>query len=840
MASALDYSVIPLVRSGGQEQADIYGLYVCNPPRRTARPRGEDMLVLYLSAAGNLPIAPAHADQLLVRLAQAYYQTPGSVTSAMRTLAENLNKYLLERNLKAASSGRQAIGMLMQIVLKNDVLYLGQSGPVHAYLIKSDHAEHIYDPQISGRGLGLSRTTTVRYFHATLEGNDSLLFTANPDPSWSEAMLGSLYAQGAESLKRKLLAQPGSDLQAVLLRAKPGKGRIQRMETRQVSRSAVAPAAAAGAVTAGAVAAEAPEIIPAAGSLPTTEELKLASQPETGLAELPLEPVLIEKVAEPPIEEPATPTIAEQAPPIQETTGESPVLAATAAAAAAAAVGQAGAEAAGEAGEQVGGEEALMGQEATSEAVPEATAAETAMPAAAAQVEPTTPPKQEKKQPVKRRALFAPLTAGLATLTRPVNAGLKSAGGGVKKAAVRVLPDESIFHIPPAVMALIAIAIPILVVIAASFVYAQLGRSVEFQRLYNQAVEQARFSDAQTDPQVRRSGFEQTLTILNQAEIFGQTNETNTLRELVQQALDDMDSVRRLTYKPAIIGGLPGGVSVSRMLVVDNDLYMLDKNSGNVLRGLVTSNGYELDGNFACGPDAAKPSPLGKLVDITASPSAESGSVILGMDANGGVITCYVGRPPQVNKLTLPARMAQEPLTAITQDNGDTYVLDPQNQAVWIYWSSKFDEEPQFYFVEQVPNMKDVIDLAVQKDELYLLHNDGKMTVCTYSALDVAPTRCVDPSPYMDTRKNPNGEPFSWPDTFTQVNTSPQPDPSLLMFDPQKQAVIQFSLRNLIFQRQFQPVDPVGGGTASAYAINPLERILFLADNDKVYYGFMP
>ena len=822
MSQALDLHLLSLARTAGQDQTEPSGLHIAAPPRRTARSRKTDQLILHLSVAGNAPLAPAHQDQLLARLAQVYYQSSGSVTAALRSLAEALNKYLLERNLKNASSGRQAIGLLSLVVFKENQLYLAQSGPVHAYLIAAGEAQHIHDPQISGRGLGLSRNTSIRFFHASLESNDTLLVAAESDPTWSQVTLTGLHGQGPESQRRKLLSRAGLDVNAYLMQARPGKGLVTRLsaqparastaevvaqpvEREPVEEASHTPGDEIEAVDESATAAVAPIEFPPQTSAvehPTelprpVEMISASSQPEE------LEPEEAAEI-EPPEEEVSSSGELDQVPwmplPVERTGADQTAAMATATPAA-----------------------APMSQE-------------TSQPAKMASATAARPARSARR----KGADFAPVTSALAAAGRPIGGALGSAGRHLKTLLVRILPDESLFTIPTPVMALIAIAVPLIIVVIASGVYAQLGRSVQYQTLFAQAAEQVQLADSQTDAQVRRAGFHQALSLLEQAEVYGVTQQTQDMRQHIQLAMDDLDNVRRLNYQPAIIGGLAEDVSIARMLVVDNDLYMLDRNSGRVLRGLVTNNGYEIDLAFQCGPDASLVYQIGPLVDITYSPSNSARAAVMGMDARGGIVKCYTSGSPDVEVLTLPNRVVDGDLTSLTLEQGNTYVLDPLNRAVWIYWGSDFAQEPQFFFGDEVPNLDDVVDMAVEKEQLYLLRAGGSMVVCTYSGLVVSPTRCVDPATYVDYRIDPAGVPLQLPDPFGVLLTTPSPDPSLYLLAPQTNGVFQFSLRTLAIQRQFMPAQALGSGEGTALAVNPVERILIVAVRHRVYYAFMP
>jgi hypothetical protein len=177
--------------------------------------------------------------------------------------------------------------------------------------------------------------------------------------------------------------------------------------------------------------------------------------------------------------------------------------------------------------------------------------------------------------------------------------------------------------------------------------------------------------------------------------------------------------------------------------------------------------------------------------------------------------------------------------TAFTLDFGDLYVLDTQSNAVWIYRDLNVTESPRFFFSAQVPSLEDVIDLAVNNNDLYLLHTDGRMTTCTYSALAEAPTRCEDPAAYTDPRPGRESRPLNEDAPFSQVLFVPPPDPSIYLLQPQSPAVYHLSVR-LTFQRQFQPRTPLGDRPATAFAVSRENRLLFLALGNQVYYANLP
>ena len=117
----------------GKKSSTLPGLHIAAPPRRVARGRQPDRLVLHLELLGNAPLDRGQQSQLMQRLADQFYKTPGAVTSTLRAAVDDLNQYLLERNLRAASSGQQSLGLLTLLVLPRKPRLSGSVRP-DAYL----------------------------------------------------------------------------------------------------------------------------------------------------------------------------------------------------------------------------------------------------------------------------------------------------------------------------------------------------------------------------------------------------------------------------------------------------------------------------------------------------------------------------------------------------------------------------------------------------------------------------------------------------------------------------------------------------------------------------------
>src|SRR4030065_1913290 len=226
MNSSLDLNLLPIARQGGIERAELPDMFAVTPPRRTAHGREADSLIIYLSMMGNSPLAPEAHAQLLQQLAQKFYKTSGSLTSALRTVAEALNLHWLDRNLRSTSVGRQGIGQLILVALRADTLYIAQCGSVHAFLVTPKETQHLHDPQSSGRGLGLSRTTPMRFLQTKMDPDDFLVLTTQASPGWVSNPLQHA-PPGIEAIPRQLLENGSQDFNAVILQAQAGTGKLK-------------------------------------------------------------------------------------------------------------------------------------------------------------------------------------------------------------------------------------------------------------------------------------------------------------------------------------------------------------------------------------------------------------------------------------------------------------------------------------------------------------------------------------------------------------------------------------------------------------------------------------
>lgn len=743
----MDLKLISLARHDGRDDHNLPGVHVAVPPRRPARGRKPDRLILFLDFEEHRPLPADQQDQLLNGLSQTYYKTGGSVTAALRAVGDDLNRQLLEHNLNSTSSEGQVVGLLNMITVRNDRLYLAQCGPTHGFLITDSGVEHFHDTHPAGRGLGLGRTTPIYYSQAQISSGDILLLTPQPPVEWSPANLGRLHDKEVEVLSQSLLNTAGTDLHAVVVRAEVGPGKIYVLRPKATRPTVVAAAAA-----------------------------------KTSEADKPAPPVELPE---------ALPT-----PPPDVTVPEEP-------------------------------------QQASEVSIPPV------QPSTEAETSTGTAP------PTRDGSVVSPVRTGLAAGIQAVSGAFDKFTQGLSAFITRLLPGEELFTLPPSVMIFAAVAVPLVVVTIATVVYFQQGRASQHELYLAQALQAAGFARSQTDPQSQLAAWQGVIGYLDEADTYQFTSDSQQLRFEAQSVIDDMNSITRLVFQPALTGNLPETAQISHIVVTEGDLYLLDASDGHVRRAFSAGAGYELDETFQCGPGYPGSQNIGPIIDILPYSIGESGgATLLGMDGNGNLLYCYPSESPLFNTLAAPPTGWVQP-RAFTTNLGNLYVLDPQANAVWIYWNSDFSQQPQLFFDEQVPPMETVIDLAVDKSDLYLLHEDGHITVCTFSELGVAPTRCTDPAPYTDSRPGREGQLFSPHPAFTQVKSTLPPDPSLFLLDPGSQALYHFSLR-LTYIRQYRPqydldsIISTAGAPASSFGLSPDNRVVFMALGNQVIYAGMP
>ncbi len=766
----LDLTLVPLYRLDGQDQPSLPGLMATVPPHRAARGRDQDRLVVYLLLTGNAVFSTGEYMQLASLATVSFYNTPGTLTSALRTAAESVNKPLLDRNMATTGRGQYAVGLLvLAAVRENQVTFL-LSGPMHVYILGAAGPKHLYET-LSGKGLGLSHTPPYYFSQATLQPDDRLLFCGKAPLAW-ESALGDASPASLEATRRRLINLTAEDLNAVLIQAIEGSGALT------VLRPGSAPPAAV----------ERPQA-PVTSSTTPAQPSKPAFEPQPQ---------------------------AQAAPSIQPSAYAIPP----------------------QTQEQVRSADPSSLQPEFLASLPRVRPAELA-----SLTEESPEPAPEKpgtETPSRRTRQTARFLAGGIRAWRQAAERINS---GLRRFLPRLLPqsEETPVALSSSAMATIAILVPLVVVTMATVVYFRYGRSVQYEEYLIQAQNTRNTAASLTDPAAQREALQSELFYLDKAEAYGQSRDADAMRQEAQTKLDQLLGIIRLQFQPVLSGGV--GVQISRLAADENnDLFMLDAQRGGVLYAALTSSGYQQDPAFNCAPGSYGNYTVGPLVDILSLPPVNSmNASVLGIDADGNLLYCAPGQIAQAIPLPPPDTNWGR-VKAFALDNGNLYVLDSQAHAVWVYAGkdSAFVDRPYFFFGGQIPDLQNAIDLAVNGDDLYILHSDSHISACSYSRIQTVPTRCDDPAPLVDPFPAYRDVDLFAQSHFTQMLLSPAPSSDLLLLDADSQGVFRLTPRSLELQSQMRPLtgndNPLPPGRVGAMTISP-NQVLFLAVQDRVYFA---
>lgn len=455
-------------------------------------------------------------------------------------------------------------------------------------------------------------------------------------------------------------------------------------------------------------------------------------------------------------------------------------------------------------------------------------------------VAPTRPSVEpEARRPARKPAAARARKMGGETLKMLARAGatsLQQMLSALQTLFRRMLPDESMLSLPGSTMAFGAVAIPLIVVTVAAVVYFQKGRV----RYYEDYLAQAQWAVGEAQQfehaSEQRIAWQAALDYLEQAESYRITDDSQTLRNYANVALDSLDMIDRLRFNPIIEGGLPAGVDIRRIVATrENELYLLDSVSGSVFRAVATGNSYQLDPNFTCGP---VPGPLiiGPLMDIEALPTGyPNGAALIAMDGNGNLVQCIPGSENQLSYSMLPPSSNWGTPIAFATDAGDLYILDSLTSSVWVYdGAMEYRDLPHFFFGDQVPpSMQDVIDLTVSDGHLYLLYSDGHLVTSAYAEDSI-----TNPQIFTDTREGyEDAAVFSGAD-FDEIQFAPPPDPSIYLLDGDAHAIYHFTVQ-MVYKRQYRPLGILFDEPASAFTIGPKHQA-FMAVGNQVYSALLP
>src|SRR5688572_6954042 len=741
----LDLNLSPLYRINGQEESNMPGLLGLMPQKNVARGREQDRLIVYLLLAGNSTFTTTEYKKLAEDAGNIFYQTPRAVTSALRACAEHVNKILLERNMNSSARGQYALGYLLLASVRESQCIFSISGPMQAFILNQNEARHIFEPTVSGKGLGSSQNIHIHYAQTDLSPNDILLFCGKVPNAWN-ATLKDSRPSSFDSMRRRLTTLTSEDLNSVLIQAADGVGAINFWTTAPKeeklsdenppldSSPSLPPVTEAESTPAHVLQPSAYAIPPdATGSNTPLGSLPRQTTPRDFPSSIPrAKPQSISEISE--INEESQPEVIE----VEENVIEVDIP------------------------------------------VP--------------QIETPREPSLQTRQTAKA------IVSGMQSFRRLS----ETIGEKFRNFLPRLLPNTETTESTPVAastfMFFMAILIPLVVVTIAGVVYLRYGRSEQYDTYLNQAQQMRDQALALTNPIEQRKSWENVLLNVERAEEHRETAETINLHKEAEAKLDGLLGITRMEFNAAF--SAKPNIDVSRMAASEDDLYLLNAANGEALRAIPSGGGgFELDSAFSCKPGVYGNYTVGPLVDILALPLVNLiDATLLGIDASGNLLYCKSGEVAQAIPLPTPDTNWGR-VTGFILDGGNLFVLDAPSRAVWVYAGKDgtFADRPYFFFGQQTPT-QDVIDFIVSGDEMVMLHADGHVSTCSYSRIDSSTSQCQDPLVLVNPYPAYQDIDLFGTAHFTQILFAAPPDPSILLLDADGQSVLRFAPRSAELQ----------------------------------------
>jgi hypothetical protein len=468
-------------------------------------------------------------------------------------------------------------------------------------------------------------------------------------------------------------------------------------------------------------------------------------------------------------------------------------------------------------------------------------------PAAAAAKPAATPAQRPPGRAVRSEAGKAPGLRSIPTptsrLVRRIGAVLARPFTAIASWITSLLPGWTEAPSPgafaPGLLAATAVAVPLIVVAIVSVLYFRRGRVQQFEEFLLQA--QAAVVAAQLKPSAEeaRADWQVARHWLEQAEAYGQSEDSEALRAQVDTVLDELDHVRRVEFQPAVSGGVGPAARLTAAAATPTDLYLLDDAHTRVLHAWFTGRGFEIDRDFGCMDALGSAVDLDPIVDllIQPEPGALGAEGVVAVDQDGTLVYCAPGKTPASGQLNPPGT-GWGRIQAIDLLGDNLYVLDPRANAVWIYASTDglFAGIPVIYFAEGVQSLSRAIDLAVTQDELLLLYDDGHLDRCRRleeNAPDGSLRIRVECEQGLQLFPAGTAVPGGGTVFPVEIVYAPPPEPSLFVLDGGSGSVFQFSMR-LVYQARFVPTPALPDEVSDLSVGRPHD--LYLAASDQLYF----
>lgn len=292
----------------------------------------------------------------------------------------------------------------------------------------------------------------------------------------------------------------------------------------------------------------------------------------------------------------------------------------------------------------------------------------------------------------------------------------------------------------------IAIAIPLVIVLAVSVAYRQFAAASRFHGLINRAKDQIALAQtAESNSEEARHHWEAALQEAQAAATL-QPEEpiARALRDQAQEALDQLDRIKRLTPVPLVNFG--SSSAQRRLLLAGQALFVLDAAEGWVTAVPANSDsdiierGEEIEQSgpvIAHTGQQVEGHEIGHLVDCAwvGSQGGRRSSALLILEEHGRLVSYDPAwrtedGAPHLSLLEL--RSPPRNPVVVGSYQGQFYVLDPAAEGGGQIWRYKpqgdaYSAQPEAYFPNSPPqSLEQALDMAID-GHIYVLYEDGTM-----------------------------------------------------------------------------------------------------------------
>ena len=196
---------------------------------------------------------------------------------------------------------------------------------------------------------------------------------------------------------------------------------------------------------------------------------------------------------------------------------------------------------------------------------------------------------------------------------------------------------------------------------------------------------------------------------------------------------------------------------------------------------------------------------MGEIVDFIVLPANREGFKVMAVDADGDLMYCQPGKLPQLKTLTVPDG-GWGAIEHIIYADKWLYVIDPAKNDVWVYKTDRtsqdvmdnivFDNAPESFFGDESIDIGGAVGTILNQDDLYIIHEDGHMSLCHYGLDKERDTTCDDPAPFTDDRvSSENHKPWIFMGTnFIAIENAQLPGNAIYLLDKISATIYRFSM----------------------------------------------